>query len=176
MNGPSLQTALLSAANLLSLAGTIDPMYFLMRSGYSLHGVSDAREYDPLLRQVLLEAVVDLLALVDRARPLRGTCARPLGYPASRRCSGSRRDILPLLRGLLRRLSIIVEILEVYGRQVDAPRRDGTGEEVLQSPEPELLHPYRFVSDPRDLLDYVLVDPLVAVVQVGCGVGNPYLA
>ena len=35
MNGPSLQTALLSAANLLSLAGMIEPMYFLIRSGYS---------------------------------------------------------------------------------------------------------------------------------------------
>ena len=35
MNGPSLQTALLSAANLLSLGGTIFPRCFLIRSGYS---------------------------------------------------------------------------------------------------------------------------------------------
>ena len=175
MNGPSLQTALLSAANLLSFGGTIVPMYFLMRSGYSLHRVADAGEDDALLLQVLLQAVVDLLALVDRTHageelPLRLWDAQLLeGVP------DLRRDVLPLLRGLLRGLRVVVEVVELYRREVDAPRGDWPRLEVLQRLQPELLHPDRLVSQPRDLLDDVLVYSLVPVVEVAGRVGEAVL-
>ena len=70
----------------------------------------------------------------------------PLTFLDGREVANLRRDVLPLLCSLLRWLSIVVEILEVYRRQVDAPRGYRAGEEVLQGSEPELLHPYRLVA------------------------------
>ena len=64
MNDPPDQTAVLSAANLLSVCGMTVPKYSRNRSGCLLQPVLDADEDHALIRQVLLDVVVDHLRLV----------------------------------------------------------------------------------------------------------------
>src|SRR5207237_1175658 len=95
------------------------------------YGVSDAREDDTLLLQVSLEAVVDLLALIYR--PNSGE-KLPFGFRNPELLEGLPDrfgDILPLLRRLLGGLCIIIVILELDWRKIDAPCRDGPLDEML---------------------------------------------
>ena len=151
---------------LVVVRGDDSPDVLLDELRIVLDRVADASEDDALRLQILLEAVVDLLALVDGAHAGEEL---PLGLGDAQLLEGVanlRGDVLPFLRRLFRGLRVVVKVLELYRREVDSPGGDGLLVEVLERLEPELLHPDGLVPQPRDLLDDVLVDALVALVEV----------
>jgi hypothetical protein len=79
MNEPPDQTAVLSAANLLSPGGMTVPKYCFTRSGYSRSAVSMSQNRIPAL-EVLAVLVVDDLGLVlrgDAGEVLRSASGMP---------------------------------------------------------------------------------------------------
>src|SRR5208282_5339081 len=108
-----------------------------------LDRVPDAGENHSLSLQVLLEAVVYLLAFIDRPYACEELSLRLGDAELLESVPDLTGNVLPLLRGLLRRVGVVVEVLEMDWREVDAPGRHRSVHEVLQCPHPEILHPTR---------------------------------
>src|SRR5207248_9895055 len=67
------------------------------------------------------------------------------------------RYILPGLALLLRRLQVVIDVLEVDHRQIGAPRRHLLLLEGLQRTQAEFRHPFRLVLHPGDLFHDIRV-------------------
>ncbi len=115
MNDPPDHTAELSAANLLSFCGMIVPKY--------CHA---------LIRQVLLQLVVDDLGLVLGADAGEVLLFRLGDAELVPGVLDVRRQVLPGLGLFLGRLDVVVDVLEVDLVEVAAPLWERAREEVVQ--------------------------------------------
>ena len=113
MKLPPLQTALLSAANLLSFGGMTVAKYLRNRSACSRKAGIGVDEDDALLLQVLAHLVVDDLdsyCAPTPARYLRSASGMPSCSKVSLISAGTSSQVAP---GLLRRLDVVVDVVEV---------------------------------------------------------------
>src|SRR5439155_4582391 len=132
-------------------------------------------EQHALLRQVLLELVVDDLALVLRADageelPLRLRDPQPVP-----RVLDVGRQVLPRLGLLLGRPDVIEDVVEVDPAHVAAPPRQRPALEVVKRLQPELPHPLRLVLVRGDRLDDLLREPAARLEEVVLRVAEPVL-
>src|SRR5262249_38120253 len=80
-----------------------------------------------------------------------------------------RRQLLPGRRLLLGRLDVVVDVVEVDVRQVAAPQRQRTREEVVERLVPELPHPVRLLLVLGDPLDDLVRDAATRLEEVRLG-------
>ncbi len=119
-----------------------------------------------LLLEVLLELVVDDLALVLRAdagEVLLLGLRDPELVPGVLDVGG---EVLPRLRLLLGWADVVVDVLEVDVVQVPAPLRQRAREEVVERLVAELPHPVRLVLVLRDRLDDLVVQPAAGLEEI----------
>ena len=70
------------------------------------------------------------------------------------------RHVFPGTTLALRRLDVVVDIIEINGCDIATPGRQWLLEENLQGPQPRVAHPLRLLFDLRDLFDDVLIQTL----------------
>ena len=123
MKLPPLQTALLSAANLLSFGGITVAKYLRKSSSCSRSAGVRVHEDDAQLLEVLAHLVVDDLGLVLRAHTGQ---VLALGLGDAQLLEGVLDlvgQVIPGLAGLLGRLDVVVDVVEVDAAEVAAPGR-----------------------------------------------------
>ena len=76
------------------------------------------------------------------------------------------RDIVPVVAQRLRRLDVVVDVIEVDARHVAAPPWHGPITEPLERLEAEVPHPVGFTLHPGHLPDDVLIYALGGLVDV----------
>ena len=158
MNEPPDQTAVFSAANLLSFDGMIVPKYSLHELLVLAQPRVHVEEEHPLLGQLLLQLVVDDLRLVlgaDTGEVLLLRLRDPELVPGVLDLG---RQVLPRVRLLLGRPDVVVDVVEVDPRHITAPTRQRTREEVVERPVAHLPHPARLVLVLSDRLDHLVRD------------------
>src|SRR4029453_16876596 len=117
----------------------LDELLLLAQAGIHV------QEEHALVLEILLELVVDDLAFVLRADAGQVLL---LGLRDSELVPGVldvRRQVLPRLGLLFGRPDVVEDVVEVDARDVSAPAREGTRQEVLERLEPELAHPVGLV-------------------------------
>ena len=158
MNEPPDQTAEFSAANLLSPGGmTVAEVLAEELRVLAQRRVAVAEDH-ALVLEVLLDRVVDDLALVLRRDageelPLRLGDAEPVEGVLD--VLG---DVVPVAPLLIRRADEVEDVLEVDLGEVAAPVRHGLALEDLERAQPELEHPLRLVLQEGDLPHDVRVE------------------
>ena len=166
MNEPPDQTARVERRELVVVLRDdrpevlLDELLVLAKPGVHVE------EDHALLREVLLQLVVDDLRLVLRADAGEVLLLRLRDAELVPRVLDLRGQVLPGVRLLLGRLDVVEDVLEVDLRQVAAPLRQRAREEVVERAVPELPHPLRLVLVRGDRLDDLVVQAAARLEEV----------
>ena len=176
MKEPPDHTAELSAANLLSFGGMIVPKYSLDELRVLPQRRVHVEKEDALVRELLLELVVDDFRLVlgaDAGEVLLLGLGNAQAVPGLLDVG---RQIFPRGRLLLGGPDVVVDVLEVDPREIGAPRGHRPGPEILERLEAELAHPVRLALVRGDRLDQLGREPALRLEEVVLGIMEAVLA
>ena len=160
MKEPPDQTAVLSAASLLSLAGITVPKCSRNSSGCSLSAWSVPRKITPWLLEILADVVVDDLGVVLAADAGKVLLLRFGDAELVVGAADVVGHVVPALDRLVRAGDVVVDVLEVDPIEIGAPARHRPRFEVPVGLQAQLRHPLRLALDAADLRDDLSVDSL----------------
>ena len=121
---------------------------------------------DALRLEVSLELVVHDLGLILRPDAREVLLLRLGDAELVPGVLDVRRQVFPGLGLVLGRLDVVVDVLEVDPREIRAPARHGSGEEVVEALVPELPHPVGLVLVLGDRLDDLVRDASARLEEV----------
>ena len=154
MNEPPDQTAVFSAANLLSPTGMTVPKYSRKSSGCSLSAGVGVEEDHALALELLVDLVVDHLGLVLSRHTRHQPCLLRLGD--AQLVVGVLdvgRQVVPGRGLLLGGADEVLDVVEVDVVELGAPGRHRLAAEELVALQPQVEHPLRLALQPGDVGD-----------------------